>query len=348
MVNSSPKGDQMSDSDAATPDLMVALLLQLHEEAKSSHSVSLQYEMVDILLRKRVTMPNHISTWIRKQGIPKIQHDSPETAVAPKEKRIIQHAIDLYEMMAQLIPFCEPDGPGVGPACRVRLLEFEHMTVSELFARTSHMRFLWRLDTSHRVTRAIDLLDAQERKLYKQARECGFNDKDKPKPTLQSLAADILFKVHGKTVFRGLPRRFVKALEGVDFPGDGNPWRPTTQSGHRRRTISMVNSFGKDRKAVGPAMCAVVAEAAAPALAALMQSAPNIAKLNEGLAAAFAVDPEILRAQAAAIFAISATTSEIMRSSAAAFGAFGRLFSVESDSEEHHDPAVIKGPWPVM
>lgn len=332
----------MSESDAASPDLIVTLLLQLHEEAKSSYSASLQYEMVNILLRKRVTMPNHISTWVKKQGIPKIPRETPKPA-ARKEKQTIQHAFELYEMMAKLMPFCEPDGPGIGPSCRVRLLDFERMSVKDLFSTTTHMRFLWKLEAG--ITRAMDLLDPQERKLYMQAREYGFANKHKPKPTLQRLAADILWRVNRQGIFERSPRRFVKALDGYDFPDSDNAhaWAPGTD-GHRRRTIAMVNRFGKDREPFGPRLAAETAKVAGvmseqvrlavesiKMVPAFLQGMPAIASTKLQLSnalAAIAVDPAIVKAQQAALLAIGAATSEALK----VFFSYG--------SEEPHDPTV--------
>src|SRR5688500_16829270 len=45
-----------------------------------------------------------------------------------KYPRPIERSIKLYVMMARLTPLCEPKGSASGPACAVKLIDFENLT----------------------------------------------------------------------------------------------------------------------------------------------------------------------------------------------------------------------------
>ena len=186
-------------------------------EAHTSYEESLRFRWVEILLLNSITTPKHIGDWLTRQG---------------NEKPIIKSAIDLYEEMARLIVLCEPDGPGAGPTCRVRLVDFDNLSAREIAFSSTHLSLVFKWTDLHgtgdKTARGVDLLTETQRQLYTKAKKT-IAAKIKAKPTLQSLAAELLDLPDGGA------RRLVKALEQHPF---------AKADSHRDRTISMVNSFG--------------------------------------------------------------------------------------------------------
>jgi hypothetical protein len=105
----------------------------------------------------------------------------------------VEKGLRLFRMMSQLRKLCEPIGNTVGIACRVRLINFEELTLNKLFALKGHSTCLvpvaaLRFRKGSKFN-GLELLSTEEKKLYQRLTPYFSRRK---RPTLKSLALYLL------------------------------------------------------------------------------------------------------------------------------------------------------------
>lgn len=105
----------------------------------------------------------------------------------------VERGLTLFRLMSKIRILCEPVGNTVGKTCRVRLINFEKLTVNELFEiKGQSIGLVPRAALLHREGgkfNGLDLLSKEEKILYRRVKK--YFGKRK-KPTLQRIALDIL------------------------------------------------------------------------------------------------------------------------------------------------------------
>lgn len=101
----------------------------------------------------------------------------------------VKRGLKLYRLMSSLIILCEPIGDAIGPASRVRLINFEDLTWSEFLDLKGNASALVHRLSDKRTTseqfNGLELLKPDERDLYERAKR---HFGGKKRPTLKSLA----------------------------------------------------------------------------------------------------------------------------------------------------------------
>ena len=167
----------------------------------------------------------------------------------------VKRAVELYAMMARVKNVCEPKGYGIGPACAVRRIDFEELTLEEALDLKNGIGY--RLLTRSRSLgkgsefSGLDLLTTDEKELYEKIKPY-FDGRGKP--TLQILAARILRDAHDTSFSDRSVPRYIDALENYKFVDDDR---------RRDYLINSVNSYGIHNKSVNELAQHVVAQAIA-------------------------------------------------------------------------------------
>ncbi len=167
----------------------------------------------------------------------------------------VQRGIELYLMMAPIKNLCEPKGKIPGPACAIRLIDFEQLTREEALDLRNGIgsRLLnqpWSLRDGSEFS-GMDLLTTEEIQLY---------EKIKPyfegqgKPTLQILAARMLRDREDRSFSDRSIVRYIDALENYKFVDEDR---------RRDYLISSVNRFGAHNKSARESARYAMAQSAA-------------------------------------------------------------------------------------
>jgi hypothetical protein len=148
----------------------------------------------------------------------------------------VERGVDLYLMMARIMNLCEPKGDTRGPACAVRLVDFERLTREEALDLKNGVgiRLLnqpWSLKDGSNFSGA-DLLTTEEKQLHERIKPY-FGGRGKP--TLQILAARMLRNPQDRSFSDRTIRRYIEALRDYNFVDEDR---------RRDYMISSVNSFG--------------------------------------------------------------------------------------------------------
>lgn len=199
----------------------------------------------------------------------------------------VERGIELYLMMALVMKVCEPKGQISGPACAVRQIDFEQLTLEEALDLKNGIGF--RLLTQPRSLSkdsefsGFDLLTIEEKELYENIKPYF---EGRQKPTLQILAARMLRDSQDRSFSdRGI-RRYIDALKGYKFLDE-----------NRRRDylISSVNSFGTHNKSARESAQHAMAQAATQIGAVIReQMIPAMTQNAQLLAQTLPLIPDIL------------------------------------------------------
>lgn len=235
-------------------DERVAALKRLQGEAASRFQASQRLKAIDALL-----------------FLPADFYESDLQRILRKSKypRPIEKSIKLYVMMACLTPLCEPTGSATGPACWVKLIDFENLTLDSvldvkgtagfrlffslpLIINKPHPRrqLLFESPESGEIDlrwhkyeygskfNALDSLSAEQKDLYYRAKPFFGGRK---KPTLQSLAAYLLKDPNDKGYSERSVSRYLQAFRELRFADEDI-----------RRTflIHTVDSFGEEKRSM--------------------------------------------------------------------------------------------------
>jgi hypothetical protein len=108
----------------------------------------------------------------------------------------VERGLQLYRMMSRLKIFCEPIGNKVGITCRVKLINFEELSLSKLLdIKGQAFHLVSRAGDRNKLKKfdGLALLSDEEKALYERLKPY-FGGKKKP--TLKSLAVNLLGEEH--------------------------------------------------------------------------------------------------------------------------------------------------------
>lgn len=181
----------------------------------------------------------------------------------------IVRSIKLYVMMACLTPLCEPQGLATGPACAVKLIDFENLTRDAVFdvkgvaglrlyfslpgvghegqrgtqlliesSGSDEINVRWHKYEYGSKFNAFDFLSPDQKNLYYRAKPFFGGQK---RPTLQSLAANLLKDESDKWYGERSVSRYIQELRDFRF---------AEQDIIRLFLIRTVDTFGVDKRSM--------------------------------------------------------------------------------------------------
>ena len=181
----------------------------------------------------------------------------------------IARSIRLYVMMACLTPLCEPKGSATGPACAVKLIDFENLTRDGVLdvggvaglrlyfslpgvvnegqrgtqlliesSQTGEIIMRWHKYEYGSKFNAFDSLSSEQKHLYYRAKLFFGGRK---RPTLQSLAANLLKDENDKWYGEKSVSRYIQELRDFRFPD---------RDIIRSFLITTVDVFGVDKRSM--------------------------------------------------------------------------------------------------
>jgi len=181
----------------------------------------------------------------------------------------VARSIRLYVMMARVTALCEPKGSAIGPACALKLIDFENLTrdgvldvkgvagfrlyfslpgivhkdqrgtqfLIEPF-KSDEISFRWHKYEYGPKFNALDFLSPNQKDLYYRAKPFFIGKK---KPTLKSLAASLLKEEGDEGYSERSLSRYIQAFRDFKF---------ADQDIRRTMLIRSVESFGADHKSM--------------------------------------------------------------------------------------------------
>jgi hypothetical protein len=156
----------------------------------------------------------------------------------------VEKGLQLYRLMRHLTLFCEPLGDTVGVACRVKLINLEELTLSQLLDIKAAHNLVWRAlerRKNNEEFNGLELLKPDERNLYRRLKPYFGGRK---RPTLKSLAISLLgegneiFSDRSATNYLAAVRDFkIKHKADLEFKW-GSTWS----------LVGIVDSYNHDAK----------------------------------------------------------------------------------------------------
>jgi len=166
----------------------------------------------------------------------------------------VERGLELYMMMARLTKLCEPKAGAIGPACTVRQIMFEELTLADALELKNGLglRVVFQLKSPTKASRSLvgpNILTDEEKDLYERIKPyfAGHG-----KPTLKILAARLLRDSDDRLFSDRAIIRYIEVLEDYEF----------NEPNYRRDyMIRSVNRFGAHHKSANESARYALAQA---------------------------------------------------------------------------------------